>query len=53
MERCEYKECQNEATTKGFVLGRTTPEQKDNLFEVKACEKHKTVRGFFENKQEA
>jgi hypothetical protein len=48
-QACEYKLCLKEATTKGFVLvwgkeGKYIPEP------VWACDKHKKVSGFFEDK---
>lgn len=43
MEKCNYKKCENEATTYGHVF---TIDKKMEL--VHACDKHKKVAGFFE-----
>ena len=48
MSSCQYKECKNEATTKGVVLARNPEGGEDTLVEVYACDKHKKTRGFFE-----
>jgi hypothetical protein len=50
MEKCQYKNCDKEATTKGFVLARNPEGGKDIPTTVHACEKHKKVSGFFETK---
>jgi len=48
--QCDYASCAMEATTKGFVLAK----QEDNTHKTErvfACDKHKTINGFFEEKQ--
>lgn len=52
MQTCQYKKCQKEATTKGFVLARNPEKGKDIPTTVFACEKHSKVAGFFETKSE-
>jgi hypothetical protein len=48
MSTCCYKNCTEEATTKGFVLARNPEGGKDIPTNVEACDKHKKVAGFFE-----
>lgn len=46
---CDYGSCAKEATAKGFVLAR----KEDNTHKpepVWACDKHKKLNGFFEEK---
>jgi hypothetical protein len=46
MAKCQYGRCQNEATSKGFILVREG--DKDIPINVVACDKHKNKDGFFE-----
>ncbi|WP_180953812.1 hypothetical protein [Bacillus sp. M6-12] len=48
---CCYKNCEQEATTKGFVLARNPNGGQDIPTDVEACDKHKKVRGFFESEE--
>jgi hypothetical protein len=43
---CQYGKCQNEATTKGFVIAKEGG--KDIRVDVLACDKHRKVNSFFE-----
>jgi hypothetical protein len=45
---CQYGECQNEATTRGFVLAYEPTHPNGHVVEyVNACDKHKKKRSFF------
>ncbi|MBV6717260.1 hypothetical protein [Paenibacillus chitinolyticus] len=49
-EQCDYKGCNTEATTKGYVLGHKRGSgDKDSLHLVNACDGHKNSDGFFED----
>ncbi|MEQ2527682.1 hypothetical protein WMO40_13305 [Bacillaceae bacterium CLA-AA-H227] len=43
MIRCQYGNCEKEATTKGFVMARNPKHGKDIPTKVVACNKHKKV----------
>jgi hypothetical protein len=46
---CDYKNCQNAATTKGFVVLRgLNQDGTTQTADMYACEKHKNKDGFFE-----
>ncbi|MFF2532403.1 hypothetical protein ACFVS2_26175 [Brevibacillus sp. NPDC058079] len=44
---CDYKNCEEVASTTGFVLARNPEGGKDIPTPVQACEKHKKKAGFF------
>jgi hypothetical protein len=46
---CQFRECQNEATTKGIVFVMNDG-GKDKPVEVFACDEHKKVTSFFESR---
>ncbi|WP_052350289.1 hypothetical protein [Paenibacillus gorillae] len=49
MQRCDYKTCQAEATTKGYVFGRVKGSGDDfSYLPVNACDDDKKIDGFFE-----
>lgn len=53
MTKCDYKECEADATTKGYVYGHVTgSNEKDTFLPVNACDKHKNEYGFFEESNE-
>jgi len=43
--KCNYGDCEKEATTKGFVLTR-----ENHFVDVVACDEHKKLNSFFEEK---
>ncbi|WP_164484197.1 hypothetical protein [Paenibacillus sp. Soil724D2] len=45
MSKCSYGKCDKEATVSGHVWS------KDGPVEVKACDKHKKLDSFFEDKK--
>jgi len=48
MEKCCYRTCEKEATTKGFVLARNPKAGgKDIPTNVEACDEHKELSSFF------
>jgi hypothetical protein len=48
MARCDYKNCDESATTKGFVqLRDIDPVTGSKYADVNACDKHKEKDGFF------
>jgi hypothetical protein len=49
MFQCQFRDCENEATTKGVVFVMNEGD-KDKIVEVYACDKHKKVTSFFESK---
>lgn len=53
MPKCDYKKCTADATTKGHVYGHVMgSEDKDSFLPVNACDKHKTVEGFYGSSDE-
>lgn len=53
MPKCDYKNCTEDATTKGHVYGHVTgSEDKDSFLPVNACDKHKTLDGFYEDSED-
>jgi hypothetical protein len=46
--KCSYINCEEEATTEGFVFKRNEGGGHSPV-DVKACDKHKKKREFFEN----
>lgn len=50
MATCEYKKCTEKAEVTGHVLARSEDGTKDTPMQVKACNKHRKVTGFFEDR---
>jgi hypothetical protein len=47
MIKCDYGDCQNEATTRGFVLAYVPTHPNGHVIEyVNACDTHKKKRSF-------
>ena len=47
--KCDYKNCEKEATVKGFVSLRSPdPITGSKFTDVNACDQHKGVSGFFQ-----
>ena len=52
MIKCDYKNCENEATTKGFVFGRPeVPGGSYTQIDLVACDKHKNHKGFLQTER--
>lgn len=49
MLNCQFKNCEDKATTKGIVFVMNEG-GKDKSVEVYACDKHKKVTSFFESR---
>ncbi|MCM3144339.1 hypothetical protein [Brevibacillus sp. MER 51] len=47
MEKCCYKDCEEDAVVNGIVYARNPEGGKEIPTAVQACEKHKSVPGFF------
>lgn len=48
-QKCDFKSCDNQATTKGYVYGHISGSgDKDKLIPVNACDTHRKRKDFFE-----